>query len=124
MVGESSQPADDDSVRRKWTDDENVALSKAWVAVCDDPLVSNNQRIVNMWAKIAAAYRRNCPHRKAYIGEECKKGWERIRAAVSRFAGLYTNALRMKTSAQTDEDCRRIAEKAFPVPGLYKEFIY
>ena len=37
---------------------------------------------------------------------------------------MYTNALRMKTSGQTDEDCRRIAEKAFPVPGLYKEFTY
>ena len=44
VVGESSQPADDGSsgkVRRKWTDEENVALSKAWVSVCDDPLQSN-----------------------------------------------------------------------------------
>ena len=30
VVGESSQPAvDDTTARRKWTDDENVALSKA-----------------------------------------------------------------------------------------------
>ena len=43
VVGESSQPADGGSpARRNWTDDENVALSKAWLSVCDDPLVANN----------------------------------------------------------------------------------
>ena len=39
-------------------------------------------RFANMWAKIRAAYRRNCPHAKDYSGEECRKGWECIRAAV------------------------------------------
>ena len=125
MVGKSSQPADDCSpARRKWTEEENVALAKAWVSVCYDPLVANNQSIVNMWAKIVEAYRRHCPHGKPYTGEKCRKGWDRIRAAVSRFAGLHTNALRMKTSGQTEEDCRRIAERAFPKPGVYKEFTY
>ena len=77
-----------------------------------------------MWAKIRAAYKRNCLHRKDYTGEECRKGWERIRAAVGRFSGLYANALRMQTSGQTEEDCRRIAESLFPKPGIYKEFTY
>ena len=45
VVGESSQPAvDDTTARRKWTDDENVALSKAWLSVCDDPLVVKEDR--------------------------------------------------------------------------------
>ncbi|XP_042041041.1 uncharacterized protein LOC121786460 [Salvia splendens] len=30
----------------------------------------------------------------------------------------------MQSSGQTDEYCRRMAEKEFPVPGLYKEFTY
>ena len=34
--------------------------------VCDDPLVANNQRVVNMWEKIRAAYRRNFPHGKDF----------------------------------------------------------
>ena len=111
VVGESSQPAVDDTpTRRKWTEDECADVAKAWLSVCDDPLVANNQWVVNMWAKIRAAYRRNCPHGKDYSGEECRKGWERIRAAVGRFSGLYANALRQLTSGQNGEDARRIAE--------------
>ena len=68
--------------------------------------------------------RRNCPHGKDYSGEECRKGWERIRVAVGRFLGLYANALRMMSSGQTEEDCRMIAESQFPKPGVYKEFTY
>ena len=69
VVGESSQPGVDDTpARRKWTEDEYAGVAKAWLSVCDDPLV------VNMWAKIRAAYRRNCPHGKDYNGEECRKG--------------------------------------------------
>ena len=43
---------------------------------------------------------------------------------VSRFAGLYANHLCMKTSGQTDDDVRRMAEAAFPLTGVYKEFSY
>ena len=114
VVGESSQPVVDDTpTRRKWTKEEYVALAKAGLSVCDDPLVVNKQRIVNMWAKIRATYKRYCPHGKNYIGDECQKGWECIRAAVGLFSGLYANALRMMRSAQTEEDCRRIAESQF-----------
>ena len=83
VVGESSRPTvDDTTARRKWTDDENVALSKARVSVCDDPLLANNQKIVNMWAKIRAAYKRNCPHGKDNrggvpkgVGTHQGRGW-------------------------------------------------
>ena len=92
------------------------------MTVCDDPLVANYQRVVNMWAKIRAAHRRNCPHGKDFSGEECRKGWERIRAAVGRFSGLYANALRQLTSGKNEEGARRIAESQFPLPGKYKEF--
>ena len=71
-----------------------------------------------MWAKIRAAYKRNCPHGKDYTGDECWKAWERTRAAVGRFSGLYANALRMQTSGQTEEDCRRIAESQSQAVGL------
>ena len=90
--------------------------------VCDDPLVANNQRVVNMRAKIRAAYRRHCPHGKDFSGEEVQKGWERIRAAVGRFSALYANALRQLSSGQNEEDARRIAESQFPLAGKYKEF--
>ena len=65
VVGEFSQPGVDDTpTRRKWTEDEYAGVAKSWLSVCDDPLVANNQRVVNMWAKIRAAYKRNCPHGK------------------------------------------------------------
>ena len=48
VVGESSQLADHDTpTRRKWTEDEYADVAKAWLSVCDDPLVANNQRVVN-----------------------------------------------------------------------------
>ena len=127
-IGESSQTADDGGVvkawRSTWTDKENVALSKAYVSVCDDPLKSNNQRIINLWAKIAATYKRFHPDGKPHTGEECRKQWDRIRSAVSRFAGLYANNLRMKTSGQTMDDVRRMSEDVFPLAGVHREFTY
>ena len=47
------------------------AKGKRVVGVCDDPLQSN--RIINLWAKIAAAYKTHCPHEKSHSGEECRK---------------------------------------------------
>ena len=87
-VGESSPPAVDDTpARRKWTKDEYAGVAKAWLTVCNDPLVANNQRVVNMWAKIRAAYRRTCPHGKDYSGEKCRKGWERSGPRSADFRG-------------------------------------
>ena len=77
-----------------------------------------------MWAKIATTYKRFYPDEKLHNGEECRKQWDRIRATVSRFVGLYANNLRMKTSGQTDDDVRRMAEAAFSLKGVYKEFTF
>ena len=121
-VGKSSQPAA--TGRRKWTEDEYAGVAKGWLEVCDDPLVANNQRVVNMWAKIRAAYRRHCSHGKDFSNEEVRKGWERTRAAVGRFANLYANALRQLRSGQTEDDARRIAASQFPLEGKYKEFTF
>ena len=77
-----------------------------------------------MWAKIATTYKRFYPDEKLHNGEECRKQWDRIRAAVSRFAGLYANNLRMKTSGQTDDDVRRMVEAQFPLKGVCKEFTF
>ena len=40
---------EEDEVRRTvWSEEECVALSKAWINVCDDPIPSSNKKIDNM----------------------------------------------------------------------------
>ena len=53
--------------------------------------------------------------------EECRKTWDRLRTAVSRYDGLYEKTC-MLTSGQTMEDVKRMMLQQFPELGKHGPF--
>ena len=127
VAGESSQAGDDGEEGRwtVWTPEECVAVAKAWVNVCEDPIRSNNQTIDRMWTRISEAYDKFKPRNANYhTSEELRKQCERIKVAVSIFSSIYDNNTRSMTSGMTMEDVKRLSYQQFPKPRKHSQFKY
>lgn len=78
-------------LHRNWNTDEDIALTKAWLAISVDSIIGNNQKFDKVWNRIFKAWRKN-------MGDQCDMTrnanalgcrWGVIHGAVTKFLDLY-----------------------------------
>lgn len=93
------------TVRRNWTSDEDVALTRAWLHVSVDADVGTGQKSGTLWTRILQSWRANMgvydvTRNTNALG--CR--WGTIQAAVNKFEGYYEQLERDPPSGTTPED--------------------
>jgi len=96
---------------RGWTDEERVALCKAYVSTSLDPVKGADQSGPTFWALVVAAWkgllvgRRGVRRRTERGVGGVQKQWYKIRNGVNEFSSHYMAVKRMElTGNPSDED--------------------
>ena len=106
---------EDRKERRKWTPTEDVVLISAWLNTSKDPVVSNEQKAIAFWKRIAA-YVAASPKLVGLQKREpthCKQRWGKINEGVCKFVGCYDAATKEKSSGQSENDVMKMAHEIF-----------
>ena len=106
---------EDRKERRKWTPTEDMVLISAWLNTSKDPVVSNEQKAIAFWKRIAA-YVAASPKLSGMQKREpthCKQRWGKINEGVCKFVGCYEAATKEKSSGQNDSDVMKMAHAIF-----------
>ncbi|KAL0669111.1 hypothetical protein Bca4012_031815 [Brassica carinata] len=106
---------EDRKERRKWTPTEDMVLISAWLNTSKDPVVSNEQKAIAFWKRIAA-YVAASPKLAGMQKREpthCKQRWGKINEGVCKFVGCYEAATKEKSSGQNDSDVIKMAHAIF-----------
>ncbi|KAL1567785.1 translation initiation factor IF-2-like [Salvia divinorum] len=99
-AGSSSQ-AEGRSKRVNYSVAESVAICRCWIDVSEDAVVSNMQSARGFWHRVAERYDRIRPAgTKAHNADQVRKYFERVKADVVRFMGIYENNLRTQAVAR------------------------
>ncbi|GKC49768.1 hypothetical protein Tco_1072513 [Tanacetum coccineum] len=97
--------SDDASRQIALTTEEEIALAKGWVAICENIEHGNTRKKDGFWCEVLAYIESKTEaygHRKYDM--MCEK-WMMVRPTVIRFFGVYDNVMRMaQESGAGDED--------------------
>ncbi|KAL1559585.1 hypothetical protein AAHA92_09911 [Salvia divinorum] len=112
---ETSTPApEDDKRRQNYSLEESMLLARCWIDISEDPIYSNNQKVVKYWGHIAERYNSlRTVGSKKRSDEQLRKHWDRMKREISKFSAEYTNSVRMWGSGESMEDIRDKAMKAY-----------
>ncbi|WZZ57327.1 hypothetical protein YC2023_057434 [Brassica napus] len=106
---------EDRKERRKWTPTEDLVLISAWLNTSKDPVVSNEQKAIAFWKRVAA-YVAGSPKLAGMQKRErthCKQRRGKINEGVCKFVGCYEAATKEKSSGQNDSDVMKMAHAIF-----------
>ncbi|KAK3225451.1 hypothetical protein Dsin_005313 [Dipteronia sinensis] len=101
-------------LNNKWTKNEDIALTKAWLYVSVDSDIGNNQKNLAMWNRILQTWRDNMDvYDEARTTNNLGCRWGNILVAVNKFHALYERLERTPQSGTTPEDMKREAIRMY-----------
>lgn len=115
---EENEEADivsDRKERRKWSPTEDKVLISAWLNTSKDPIVSNDQKAMAFWKRIATYFGASSQvaglQKRDSTG--CKSRWGKLNESVCKFVGCYDAATKQKSSGQSEDDVLKLAHQIF-----------
>ena len=115
---EENEEADivsDRKERRKWSPTEDKVLISAWLNTSKDPIVSNDQKAMAFWKRIATYF--GASPQVAGLQKRdstgCKSRWGKLNEGVCKFVGCYDAATKQKSSGQSEDDVLKLAHQIF-----------
>lgn len=101
--------------------DEDVNLTKWWLAVSTDPIVNTGQRKEGFWSRIAKGYNSTRGVNLARSQKSLMNRWDHIKENCSKFTDFYTEIVRINPSGMSDADKTTEAQARF-AGALLKPF--
>uniref|UniRef100_A0A7S1ERD2 No apical meristem-associated C-terminal domain-containing protein n=1 Tax=Timspurckia oligopyrenoides TaxID=708627 RepID=A0A7S1ERD2_9RHOD len=91
------------SKRSHYTDEEDLGLARAFVAVSHDPKVGVDQKYEVFWKKVASEFQRLVPE-SIRLWSALPHRWSTIHNAVGKFSGYYAKVEEKNESGKEYED--------------------
>ncbi|KAF7153907.1 hypothetical protein RHSIM_Rhsim01G0159900 [Rhododendron simsii] len=105
------------SIRGKgFTMVEDEALCQGYLAIFQDPIISNNQTMANLWERIRVCFSSQADVDCNGIAVSLMKRWLKIQKVVSKFCGFLAQVERSKEMAE--------AKRMFSIDEHNKPFMF
>ncbi|XP_042041244.1 keratin-3, type I cytoskeletal 51 kDa-like [Salvia splendens] len=93
-----------------YTNQESIAVVRAWDAITSDPVVGTDQPEWSFWRRVMMAYEEFKPDgADKRDPEQLRKKWSRILRATKRFASIYQNNLLHAESGRSETDVKALS---------------
>ncbi|KAL6494195.1 hypothetical protein OROGR_030995 [Orobanche gracilis] len=104
------ETAESSTLRRNWTIEEDVALTRAWLYISVDADVGADQSSGTLWSRILQVWRNNMDvYDVARKTNALACRWGLIQTVVNKFHGYYEQLERQPPSGSTPEDLKNKA---------------
>lgn len=95
-----------------WTEDEEVMLARAWVAVSEDCEAGNTQSKAHFWETIRVVFHKNLGREFYRSKDTLTTKFRVVNGYANKFNGLFVNFMGQRESGESNQD---ILKKAFSV---------
>ncbi|XP_047979227.1 glycine, alanine and asparagine-rich protein-like [Salvia hispanica] len=97
-----------------YSNEESIAIARAWYAVTTDSIICTDQTDVCFWNRILDVYKKFKPDGSVErTASQIRKKFGRITKALKKFSGIYETQLRLAESGRTEADVRALSYRLY-----------
>ncbi|KAJ1271217.1 hypothetical protein BS78_06G111800 [Paspalum vaginatum] len=104
MVGASTGNKSCKVKLKNFSSDEDVNLTKWWLAISTDPVVNTGQRKEGFWSRITKGYNSTLGVYPERSHKSLMNRWDHIKESCTKFGDIYAAILRANPSGMSDAD--------------------
>ncbi|KAL8246441.1 hypothetical protein R6Q59_007657 [Mikania micrantha] len=97
---------------KRWTDEEEVALARSWLAISENPDVGNAQKRDGFYIKVTDHFHQLMKDNSRTVDQIYSK-WNDLNSAVKKWNGFYQHASMNRKSGEGDEHVLKKAMKNY-----------
>ncbi|XP_042401104.1 glutathione S-transferase T3-like [Zingiber officinale] len=110
--------------RTKWSMDEEIHLTKAWINISTNPIISNDQKEQTFWKRSADYYKYRADEFVEQPWVKVKSHFYKLHLMVNEFTAIYNNFYTYRESGWTDENVLKRAYKMWQENHCNKSINY
>ncbi|XP_047940474.1 U3 small nucleolar RNA-associated protein 25-like [Salvia hispanica] len=104
-----------------YSNEESIAVARAWYAVTTDSIVGTDQTDVCFWNRVLDVYNEFKPDGSVErTTSQIRKKFGRITKALKRFSDIYETQLRLAESGRTEADVRALSYQLYNIESWPK----
>ncbi|KAL8236434.1 hypothetical protein R6Q59_017515 [Mikania micrantha] len=108
---------------KRWSDEEEVALARAWLTISENPDVGNAQKRDGFYKKVTEHFHHLVNDRSRTVDQIYSK-WNDMNASMKKWNGFYQQSSMNRKSGEGDEQVLKTAMKNYKILFKSKGFAH